>query len=706
MNLSGLEIFTPLSAAQWIALSGVPASILALYFLKLRRRPVQVSSTLLWKRSLEDLHVNSLFQRLRRNLLLFLQLLMVGLLCLALLGLRSEGFSGGGRRIILVVDHSASMSAVDAPGGPTRLERAKAEAKAIVESMRGEDLAMVIAFADKAQVISNYTGNIRELTRRIEQINPTEATTALADALQVASGLANPSKMGFEFKEGEVATEVEPPDMLILTDGGFADVPDFSLGTIKPQLIVIGPSDAGAEEAAKAQAANIAMGLDPDALPSNNLAILALQTRKSDDEKSDQYQVFGRVRNFRDEEATTTARLLERSFVEPPSANKQVDAVELTIPARGEASFQLDRPISAAGALLTVELVAEDALPVDNRAYTLIGNARKAQVLIVTPGNNRYLTETLSTPASKALADVVVAKPEESASEPLSREIASGRFDLVIYDGARPKDPPEANALYFGTLPPGAAYDNPKVLESPTILDWDVAHPLMQYIRDLRIVAVVKALGVEPPQGAKVLIESDQGPLAFIVPRGGFSDAVVTFGLVEGGNFNTTWPLKISFPLFLYNALQTLGNAKEMSAADFQRPGEPITLRAAPLIDELEVIPPDSKPRKLARNPQGAFVYNEAEALGLYQVSWKGGESAFAVNLFDPRESDLATRGIPPKGASETEAEAYKIKIGNTPVEVAAKAVPSHFGWWKPFAALALAVVLAEWYIYNRRVYL
>src|SRR5580698_8855019 len=94
----------------WAILAGVPVGIIALYFLKLRRRPVQVPSTLLWRRSLEDLHVNSLFQRLRRNLLLFLQLLAIFLAMLALAGPRIQGSSDQGERYVLAIDNSASMS--------------------------------------------------------------------------------------------------------------------------------------------------------------------------------------------------------------------------------------------------------------------------------------------------------------------------------------------------------------------------------------------------------------------------------------------------------------------------------------------------------------------------------------------------------------------------------------------------------------------
>src|SRR5258708_4177295 len=38
----------------------LPFLILLLYFLKLKRKPLQVPSTFLWRKSIEDLHVNSL----------------------------------------------------------------------------------------------------------------------------------------------------------------------------------------------------------------------------------------------------------------------------------------------------------------------------------------------------------------------------------------------------------------------------------------------------------------------------------------------------------------------------------------------------------------------------------------------------------------------------------------------------------------------
>ena len=110
-----------LSWWQWTILAAVPPAIILLYFLKLKRRPIEVPSTYLWHKSVEDLHVNSIWQRLRRNLLLLLQLLVILLVAGALLRPNWQGTKLLGRRFIFLVDNSASMTATDvAPRGLTK----------------------------------------------------------------------------------------------------------------------------------------------------------------------------------------------------------------------------------------------------------------------------------------------------------------------------------------------------------------------------------------------------------------------------------------------------------------------------------------------------------------------------------------------------------------------------------------------------------
>src|SRR5262249_53578221 len=91
----------------------VPFAVVLLYFLKLKRKPIQVPSTFLWKKSVEDLHVNSLLQWLRENVLLLLQLLILICLPYAAMSFRFHGSKGEGRHYIVMIDNSASMSAND-----------------------------------------------------------------------------------------------------------------------------------------------------------------------------------------------------------------------------------------------------------------------------------------------------------------------------------------------------------------------------------------------------------------------------------------------------------------------------------------------------------------------------------------------------------------------------------------------------------------
>ena len=304
-------------------------------------------------------------------------------------------------------------------------------------------------------------------------------------------------------------------------------------------------------------------------------------------------------------------------------------------------------------------------------------------------------------------ADVEVITAEQAKEEKFVREMKAGRFDLVIFDRFRPESPPEANTLYFGAFPPGAAYDKVKAVERPVILDWDVAHPLMQFVRDLPTVIINKAGIVDLPTGASPLIESNLGPIAFIAPREGFSDVVITFPLLNGDEFNTTWFKNISFPLFLFNSLQTLGNSRESLADEIHPPGEPVTLRIETVDAEVKVIGPNGADLgPLAKSSQGNYVFNRADKTGIYHARWgEKGILPFVVNQFDTRESDLAPRGLVPDGVPAEKADAYKIKIGYNPVTGAKNLAPSRIDWWKPVAALALGMLLFEWYIYNRRIY-
>ena len=72
-----LNNFLNIAALGWLSL--IPLVIL-LYFLKLKRDEYVFPSTLLWQRVMEDMRVNSPFQKLKNNLLLLLQILLLLLL--------------------------------------------------------------------------------------------------------------------------------------------------------------------------------------------------------------------------------------------------------------------------------------------------------------------------------------------------------------------------------------------------------------------------------------------------------------------------------------------------------------------------------------------------------------------------------------------------------------------------------------------------
>ena len=174
------DITSMLNWWQWGLLLAVPPAIVALYFLKLRRHPLEVPSTFLWQRTIEDLHVNSLWQRLRQNLLLFLQLLLLALFILACLRPSWRGQSLTGDRFIFLIDTSASMSATDI--APTRLAEAKKQVEDLIAQMGSGDAGMIVSFSDRPRVEQPFTTNRSRLRERARSIQPTNQGSNLTEA--------------------------------------------------------------------------------------------------------------------------------------------------------------------------------------------------------------------------------------------------------------------------------------------------------------------------------------------------------------------------------------------------------------------------------------------------------------------------------------------------------------------------------------------
>src|SRR5262249_51465391 len=149
-------------------------------------------------------------------------------------------------------------------------------------------------------------------------------------------------------------------------------------------------------------------------------------------------------------------------------------------------------------------------------------------------------------------------------------------------------------------------------------------------------------------------------------------------------------------------------NIREGAGQDLAEPGRPVVLHPETSSGSIQVFPPrGGSAEPVARSTQGTFVYNKADPTGVYLAKWgPAGRLRFRANLLDVRDRDLAPRGLIPEGAPLGLAESYKIKIGYSPVTGTPKPPVVKKDIWWYFALLVLGVLLVEWYIYNRRVYI
>jgi hypothetical protein len=621
-----------------------------------------------------------------------------------------QGDALTGQQFILLIDRSASMSTADVDAAP-RLAAAKRRAGELIDEMDSDMSAMIIAFDDRPDVIQEFTSNRRRLHEALDRIEPSSASTDVRGALELAAGFANPQRQAAT-EEDKGTASVAPANqqrlpVYILSDGRFAAVENFALGNLEAKYLPLGSAETG------------------------NLAITAFNARRND-LRPEQRQAFVQLLNLSDADQTVGVSLL--------LDGKLRDAAEIKLSAgdTGGATFMLGDVVAGKlEARLDPPAYFIDKLTIDNRAYAVLDKQQTARVLLVSPGN-RALELGLSTERVRRIAKVETLTPDALAKPDIQQSLRSEAYDLVIFDQCAPAaadQMPLANTLFIGRVPPLAnwrtassptpAPDDAKsaadaqagepaasplaiAVVDPQIIDWQRSHPLLDLV-ELGNVRIVDGVVVEPPVGGKILIDSTKGPLLAIAPRDSYEDAVLGFEIV-GRNaageveVNTNWPTKLSFPNFCLNVVQYLA----VGAADIDMqshaPGSTVELDVPQRDQRLTVLLPDGATRSLAPPEAGKLAFHETDQLGVYDVM-AGDELAarFAVNLFDREESDvrLRARQDGPDGLQTVQA----LTIGYEDVAAESAASPMRKELWTALLLAALAVLVLEWYIYNRRVY-
>lgn len=621
-----------LLAPASLALLGLLPVIVFLYFLKLKRREEPIASTYLWRRAIEDMRVNALFQRLRQNLLLWLQLALLALLIFALARPAMKVRRQEGRRYICLIDTSASMAARDVR--PNRLEAAKRQALELVANMRRFDRMMLMTFDAKPAVLVSPTSVKSRLREAIGGITTRETSTDFAQAVDLIAALG---------------PEVKNAHLYLLSDGRFATDAVAEVADVELHYVRIGEG-------------------------TENVAITALDARRSV-EYWDQPQVFVRLENFAVTEADTRLEL----YLD----GELFTARSVVVPAKDSVAVVFSDPGLTEG-LVKVVLADEDDLAADNTAWLSLVGPRQVRMLVVGAGN--YFLELAA--GQDPLCAPVFVSPEEFEAGVASGELSLGDFDLVTFDGYAPSSLAPGAYLFFGVVPPIEGFAAGGEVKQPVVVDWDGVHPINQYVNYSNLF-LERALDLVAPADAHWLVEVEAGPLILWWSSPSHRVVVVGFDL-----FASRWPLRVSFPVFLANVVRHLGGVELEGGASRVGPGTAISFAAPPGAGEVTVTYPDGATAAIPVR-SGRVTFGDTYRCGPYGFAPTGvpaGRKTYVVNLLDKEESNIMPRQT---------LQWQKRQVAGT-LQVAKE--NREFWAWLTF--LALVVLMTEWYIYNRRVYI
>ena len=199
------------------------------------------------------------------------------------------------------------------------------------------------------------------------------------------------------------------------------------------------------------------------------------------------------------------------------------------------------------------------------------------------------------------------------------------------------------------------------------------------------------------PRDAEVLAEFNESPALALVRRNGSVFLLAGFDVLQ-----TNWPFEPSFILFCYNAASFLGMQVGGSQQTNLQVGQPIIVDGLNPESVAQIDGPGFSGVEIKSNSAGSIRFPGTDRVGVYSIGnlklktlnlklEKQPVRFFAVNLLDPRESDIEPIGEIVLSGQSVEAAERPVTRANLPL-------------WPYLVVLALILACLEWLIYNLKV--
>ncbi|MGF1572396.1 MAG: VWA domain-containing protein [Sumerlaeia bacterium] len=565
----------------WGLLALLPA-IVVMYLLKLKRQKVLIPSTLLWRKAMQDMVANSPFQKLRNNLLMWLQLLFLLLLILAFMRPVAELPDSGSQTYIFLVDHSASMHVKE--GSETRMNLAKNRVQELVDVMQPEDRAIILGFSDRTNIFQTLTNDKLALRNALRKLEPRDVPTSLSEAGLILQSLTSVAR-----DDGGRAP-LENTKTFIVSDGAInglnslVDVPNLEF---------------------------ISVGTE-----TGNLGISAVDVRESFGD-SFEYQVFVSVTNsFAEEREVLVEFEVDGEIIDIKSTTVQPQA----------SSGVVFRTSEFLDGMATIRLETTDAFPLDDEVKALIAPPSNINILLVTNGNT-FLEQVL----------LIDPRVEVSVTRPTDYN-ENAEYDIVFFDGAQVGSLLQGNYVFLNSLPPIEGFkESGEMVTNPEIVDWNRVHPLNRYV-NFETVLIGQTRNYETPRDTVPILESLETEMISLYETETQKVLVIGFDI-----FKSYWPLDVSFPIFISNTIDYFSRNSPKSLKPVNKAGSTITLFADKDATSATVTPAEGEAMNFSfQGTTTAYLTNTMNS-GVYNVTYDSGtQYQLPVYLLDESESLIA----------------------------------------------------------------